>query len=302
MRHAVNGSALCTLAIVCLAAVGAQAQSEVGMVAAIRGVLQMERGGSVQPASIGAPLFPGDRLTTGNGDQAKLVFRDDSVVDMASDTQLVLATASTGRPAARREMQLRLSQGKLRALVGETSPAARTRYEIETPTAVVAVRGTEFIVMYDSATEVTGVICLAGELEVSGTLGVIGGKVQLGPRARTEVAKGRFPANPEIVDQARLEQSAAGLELVGTGHRDGLSVGHPAVLGRLVAGEDVPPRSASAPAAMPAAEGLTVNSAQLQESLAQRLSPDVYANTQPLLDFKLTPPDRLSTGGVKVGF
>jgi hypothetical protein len=36
--------------------------------------------------------------------------------------------------------------------------------------------------------------------------------------------------------------------------------------------------------------------------LAYRLSPDVYANTQPLLDFKRTPPGRLPSGAVHVGF
>lgn len=302
MRHAGTSSALYAVVIICLAAVGAQAQSEVGMVAAIRGVLQIERGGSAQPGSIGAPLFAGDRLSTGSGDQAKLVFRDDSVIDLASDTQLVLAKAVVGSTTGRREMQLRLSQGKVRAVLGESVRPGSGRYEIETPTAVVVVRGTEFIVMYDSATEVTGVICVAGELEVTGTLGVMGAKVQLGPRTRTEVAKGRFPSSPEALDQARLAQSLAGLELVGTGRRDGLSVDHPAVVGRLLTPQDVPPRRAAAPAAGPPAEALSVNSAEVQESLAERLSPDVHANTQPLLDFQRTPPDQAPVGGVKVGF
>ncbi len=299
MRKVVNGSVLCALAIVCVTAVGARAQSDVGIVVAILGVLQVERGGSVQPATIGAPVFTGDRLSTGSGDQAKIVFHDDSVLDLGSDTQVLLEKEGGGGAAGRWKTRLRLSQGKLRALVGDASRRVRARYEIETPTAIVSVRGTEVIVTYDSAAEVTGVICLAGQVEVSGTLGLIGGKVQLAAQSRTEVAKGRFPSSPEAVGQARLAQALAGVALIGTGHRDGLSVGHPAVAGRLLAADDAPRPAA---AAGPAAEALTVEAAQFQESLAQRLSPDVYANTQPLLDFQLTPPDRAPAGAVKVGF
>lgn len=299
MRKVVNGSVLCALAVVCVTAVGAQAQSDVGIVVAILGVLQVERGGSVQPATIGAPVFTGDRLSTGSGHQAKIVFHDDSVIDLASDTQVLLQKESGGGAAGRWKTQLRLSQGKLRALVGDASRRVRARYQIETPTAIVSVRGTEVIVTYDSAAEVTGVICLAGQLEVSGTLGLIGGQVQLAAQSRTEVAKGRFPSSPEAVDQAGLAQAMAGLALMGTGHRDGLSVDHPAVAGRLLAADDAP---RPATAAAPTAGGLAVESAQFQESLAERLSPDVHANTQPLLDFQLTPPDQAPAGAVKVGF
>jgi len=191
---------------------------------------------------------------------------------------------------------LHLSNGKLRAWVGEAYREARSRYEVETPTAITTVRGTEFIVAYDSAAEVTKVICITGEIEVAGTLGVIGGRVQLPAQSGTEVAKGRFPSPPERVGEAPMRQYLAGLELVGTGHRDGLSVAHPALSGRPLTAQDVPgpPAKAAAP------EGLTVRG--LQESLADRLSPDVRANTQPLLDFKLTPPDHVPTGNVNVQF
>ena len=112
---------------------------------------------------------------------------------------------------------MRLSKGKLRAWVGEAYRGPRSRYEVETPTAITAVRGTEFIVAYDSAAEVTAVVCMAGEVEVAGTLGVIGGQVQLSAQSGTEVAKGRFPTPPEPVAEAQLQQYVAGLELGGHG-------------------------------------------------------------------------------------
>ena len=295
MSYGRNRSILCSLAIACVTAVGVEAQ-ETGRVAAILGTVQIARGGMSQMASIGAPVFAGDRLTTGSTDQAKVVFEDDSVIDMGPGTDLLLAKQVSDRTSHSLGSLLRLSNGKLRAWVGEAYRGARSRYEVETPTAITTVRGTEFIVAYDSAAEVTKVICIAGELEVAGTLGVIGGRVQLPAQSGTEVAKGRFPSPPERVGEAPMRQYLAGLELVGTGHRDGLSVAHPALSGRPLTAQDVPgpPATAAAP------EGLTVRG--LQESLAERLSPDVRANTQPLLDFKLTPPDQVPAGNVNVQF
>jgi len=295
MRYVMNRSIVCSLAIACVAA-AVQAQSESGRVAAILGTLEIGRGGMSRPASIGAPVFAGDRLITGGADQAKIVFQDDTVIDLGPGTEVLLAKQVFDRAAHRAESLSRLTKGKLRAWVGEAYRKARSRYEVETPTAIVSLRGTEFIVAYDSAAAVTAVVCMAGEVEVVGTLGVIGGQVQLSAQSRTEVVKGRFPTPRQAVTEAQMQQYLAGLELVGTGHRDGLSVEHPALSGRPLTPQDVP-----GPAPAIAASG-AVTVRGLQESLAERLSPDVRANTQPLIDFERTPPDQVPTGNVKVQF
>jgi hypothetical protein len=299
MRDVMSHSILCSLAIMCVSAAAVQAQSESGQVAAILGTLEIERGGTSEAATIGAPIFPGDRLRTGGTDQAKVVLQDDSVLDLAPGTDVVLAEQVFERTRHRLESRLRLNTGKLRAWVGEAYRGPGARYEVETATAISVVRGTEFIVAYDGAAELTTVVCIAGEVEVAGTLKVIGGQVQLSTRSRTEVAKGRFPTPAEPVAEAQLQQYLAGLELVGTGHRDGLSVEHGALAGRPLALQDVPPPTAATTAAG-AAEAVTVRG--LQESLAERLSPDVRANTQPLFDFKRTAPDHVPFGKVTVGF
>ncbi len=277
----------------------AAAQSETGTVAAVRGTLQIQRGGSWQNASIGAPVFAGDRLRTGTGDQARVVFQDESLLDLAPATEVALVRQVLGGSGRRLDTQLRVSQGKVRAWVGDAYRAAHARYEIETPTAIATIRGTDLIVAFDPAAEVTQVVCIDGEAEVSGTLGVMGRNVQLGPQARSQVAKGRFPAAAERLGTAQTEEAVNGVDLVGTGHRDGLSVEHAGITGHLWAPQDVPGPAAGQPGRA-ATEGIAVSG--LQESLAERLSPDVRANTQPLLEFKFAPPDQLPPGGVTVHF
>jgi len=212
---------------------------------------------------------------------------------VAPNTEVLLDTQVFDPATRRLQSLLRLSKGKIRAWVSESYHEARARYEVETPTAIVRVRGTEFITVYDPGPELTDVLCLSGELDVVGTLGAFGGNVQVGPHLHSQVAKGRFPTAAQRIDATQVQQYVAGLEILGTGHRDGLNIEHPAVAGRLLAVQDVPVGVA------PAGAGEIVVGAP-QEFLVDRLSPDVRTNTQPLLDFERTPPDQVPTGGVKV--
>jgi hypothetical protein len=279
----------------------AQAPSEVGTVAAVVGRLEIERGGSWRDANVGAAVFVGDRLRTGAKDRGKVVFADDSVLDVGSDTEITIDKLVFDPPAHRFQSLLRLAKGRIRAWVSEYYQEPRARYEVETPTAIAGVRGTEFIVIFNLGTSSTEIIGISNAVEVTGKLGVIGNAVQIGPRQYTQVQKGRFPAPPQRLDEIRFHEYLQELEIVGTGRRDGLNVLHPAVVGQLLSPQDMP-EAPAAPAGSAPVQGLLVGAPD--EGLVGRLSPDVHANTQPLLDFKSTPAGQVpgGTGGVRVGF
>lgn len=297
-RAAIKKLSWVLLALIAVAA-RVQAESEAGTVAAVAGTLQIQRAGTWQNASIGVPVLVGDHLRTGTSDRAKVVFADDSVLDLAPDTEVTLDTQIFDRPKHRFQSLLRLAKGKIRAWVSDYYREPRARYEVETPTAIAGVRGTEFIVDYIAATEATNIVGIVETVEVAGKLGVIGGGVQVGPRFFTRVEKGRFPTQPQRLDDAGLRPYLEGLDLIGTGRRDGLNVLHPAVMGRVLSPQDLPEVVGGGKAHMPP-EGL-VTGAPLP-FVASRLSPDVYTNTQPLLEFEQTPPGVVPTGSVKVGF
>lgn len=297
MRRSVLDRIVCML-VVLGAATTAHAQVEVGTVAAVSGRLEVQRAGTWQPNNIGGPVFAGDRLRTGASDQAKIVFRDETVLDLAPGTEIALDTDTFDPGAHRFQKLLRLTQGKIRAWVSEYYHEPRARYELETPTAVAGVRGTEFIALYAPASEFTDIVGLADQVDVTPKLALIGGAVTVGPQFFTRVQKGRFPTAPQRLDAAQLDQYLQGLDLIGTGRRDGLNILHPALAGRILGQQDLPAAAGEkGPAAPP---GLVVGPPQ--EFLAQQLSPDVRTNTQPLLDFKLTPPGQAPSGTVKVGF
>ena len=215
---------------------------------------------------------------------------------LAPNTELTVDKQAFDMSARRFETLMRIVKGKVRAWVSEYYRQPRARYEIETPTAIAGVRGTDFIMLYDPNTEISDVVCVSGTIEVAGKLAVLGSGVQVGPRSSSRVEKGRFPTAPQPLDDSQMRQYLTGLSIVGTGSRDGLNVQHLAMSGRLLGPQDLP----SAVAKRAAAGG--VHPAAPSAFLGDRLSPDVAANSQPLLDFRNTPPGHAPAGGVRIGF
>jgi hypothetical protein len=296
MDRRYRSRSLWLLAALLLGAARAWAQVEIGTVAAVQGALQVQRAATWQNGTVGAPIFVGDRLRTGARDAAKIVFRDDSVLDIAPQTDLTVDEQAFDVNAHRFDTLLGVVKGKVRAWVSEYYRQPRARYEIETPTAIAGVRGTEFVVLYDPSGEVTDVVGLAETVDVAGKLGVLGAGVEVGPRLLSRVEKGRFPTTPQQLDDTQLAHYLSGLEIIGTGRPNGLNVQHAAASGRLLAPQDVP-----AAVVQPAAAGAVRPSTPFG-FLADRLSPDIATNTQPLLDYQNTPPGVVPVGGVQVGF
>lgn len=290
------------------AAQGTATAAEVATVAAVVGGAELQRagGGDWQLVVVGSALFAGDRVRTRPTSRLKLVFQDDSLVDVGPGTELLIESQAFDPATRQYRSTLRLAFGKLRALVSEYYSAPRARYEIETPTAVAGVRGTEFVVVYDQTAEHTDIVGIDGEVQVEGTLGVVGGGVRIGPRMASRVQKGRFPSAPRRIDDALFRQYLEGLDIVGTGGRDSLGSAHAAVKGSLLSPADsaeaaggAAPKTETA-AARSAPAGLVVGAPD--EPVAARLSRDVATNTQPLLEYRLNPPGQAPTGKVRVGF
>ncbi len=273
----------------------ARAQTGVAVVAALQGGLEVQRGKSWVEIGSGDEIGLGAHLRTGPSARAKILFRDDTVLDLGVASELSVETLDT--QSGKRHAALRLSKGRVHAWVGEQYKEAKARFEIETPTAVAVARGTEFIVVYSPETELTEVVGIAGEVDVVGRLAVPSGGVDIGANAYTQVQKGRFPTPTQPLDPSRFRQFLEGLELRGSGRRDGLNVDHPLVAGHLLSKADVPATAVATQEPLPAGDG------RPRQPLAWTRSADVNTNRQPLRQYRLNPPGRGSdSGGVVVDF
>jgi hypothetical protein len=268
-----------------LAAGSARAETQVANFASATGEVEVQRGprGEWQPALVGNPIFAGDTVRTAEGTAAaKVVFVDDSVVDLAGGTELTIERYAGAKGP--RVSLLRLAQGAIEALVAGYGEGG-ARYEVETPTAVVRVQGTVFVVRYDPTAKVTDVLGVDGTVAVASRTALIGPGAVLGPNQTTRVQSGKFPSPVETADAAAAAPLLAGLRTVGSGQRDSLAVDNPQMEGRIVSAEDRPSLTAVA------AETGYLRPGAPGETLINSLSPDIRANTQPLPVYRAVPPN-----------
>ncbi len=264
----------------------AGAQTPIGSVAALGGALEVQRGarGEWQPGFAGIPLFAGERVRTGEGG-AKLLLADDSVIDLAPET--IVGIERFGTRAPRRAL-LRLETGALQAIVSGYS-AEGARFEVETPSAIIRVHQTQFVVRFDAASKTTEVLGIDGSVTVQGRTGLIGPGVTVGPEQTSRVATGKLPTEVQTADAAQRATLLAGLGLLGTGGRDGLETDNALLDGRVVADVDRPQVAAAARAT----DGTYLKPSVPDAPLIYRLSPDIRANTQSIPVYEAVPPNEV---------
>lgn len=156
-----------------------------------------------------------DKYETKIQARAKLLFDDDSLVTLGENTTLQV-TKYVYNPAENlRSTTMEVLSGRIRALLGEVFTGTGSRFEIHTPTAVAAARGTYYIVwLFEQGGDlVTGVVSLADQVEVSNIDANIPGTVQLEPNQYTIVAKGKPPTPAAPMESSLLEEllSSTGL-------------------------------------------------------------------------------------------
>ncbi|WP_304025889.1 FecR domain-containing protein [Methyloversatilis discipulorum] len=105
--------------------------------------------GSSRPAQAGDKLEPGWRLVTGEAGSVALAFADGSRVQLRPRSELGVQQSADFAAGAGSWVRLELLRGSVDSLVAPRSGPAG-RFEIQTPAAVAAVRGTQFRVHADA--------------------------------------------------------------------------------------------------------------------------------------------------------
>lgn len=107
-----------------------------------------------QPApQSGDALRPGERITTGKDGAASLVLKDGTVLTLGPNTTANLSQFQFDATTQEGNLVLELLQGSVRVVTGLLAKINPDRFKVKTPTAVVGVRGTDFIVEATPTTE-----------------------------------------------------------------------------------------------------------------------------------------------------
>lgn len=206
------------LVVLCLVfTVPAFAQQSIGSVTTVKKQVQVihPRKGLAQPVKAGDDVLFQDAYETGAEARAKLLFQDDSLLTLGEKTRLQITENVYNPDESRRSTTVKVLSGRLRLLVGKVFTGAGSKFEIHTPTAVAASRGTYYIVwlFMQDGKPATGIAALEGEVEAGNINKKILGTVRLGPNQYTIVTDAAPPSAADSIDPALLADLLASTEL-----------------------------------------------------------------------------------------
>jgi hypothetical protein len=128
----------------------APAELRAGFVKSVRGSVQLlGAAGTTRQASPGDALGAGDRIVTGPDSSASVVLRDDTTLVVGPSSRLDLKEFHFDGTTHEGGLLVSLLRGSMRmitGLIGKTNPDA---VRVETQTATIGIRGTDFIVQAD---------------------------------------------------------------------------------------------------------------------------------------------------------
>ncbi|MBE9536450.1 MAG: FecR domain-containing protein [Proteobacteria bacterium] len=153
--------------------------------------------------NLGDGLNTGDILRTKSKSRAQLTFTDGTKLNIAQKSRIEIKAFDIDTARNKRTVLLRSFRGKFRAIVPEEFAGEGSRFEVETPTAVAIVRGTDWLNIINPLPLSTEEMVLRGSVAVRNVKPGIAGEVILGPMMGTSVPANRPPTPPRRV---RLEE------------------------------------------------------------------------------------------------
>jgi hypothetical protein len=124
------------------------AHANIGKVTQNRGISEVVKNSSRVPTRPQLPIAKLDRVQTGNG-RVEITFIDDSTVKVTEHSKLVIDDfVYSGKPSTSR-MALKFAAGTARFATGQSGKMNKGNINLRTPTATIAVRGTDFAATVD---------------------------------------------------------------------------------------------------------------------------------------------------------
>ena len=168
----------------------------VGVFTAVRGAVTVTHPGVVraQPVKLYDKVLWKDVIETRKESRTRAFFEDDSVLTVGENSRVEVTEYIYDPDRNMRQTVVKLFQGKLRALVGKVFTGSGSKFEIHTPTAVAAARGTYFVVWTEDG--MTGIVNIGQSGRVDFTSA--GHTVTVAPGEYSVAAPGKPPTPPAV--------------------------------------------------------------------------------------------------------
>lgn len=124
--------------------------AQAGFVKSLRGDVQLlNASGVMRTARVGDEVAPTERVVTGVDSAASLVLRDGTVLVLGPSSRLEVKAFSFDPTEQDGSLLVSLLRGSLRMISGLIAKAHPEAVRVETQTATIGIRGTDFIVRTD---------------------------------------------------------------------------------------------------------------------------------------------------------
>ncbi len=173
-----------------------------GTVNALKGKANVLRKEKVHLAKIKDNILKIDTVETKKESRIKLHFTDDSLLTLGENSKLIVKEYIGSTKEKRGQSVYNLIDGKMRAVVG------KTKFEVHTPTAVAAARGTGFIIWTEIVSKmlVTGLIVTEHEVDFRNIMDNIPGTVTVREGYVSYARAGESPTKPVPVPPGLLNR------------------------------------------------------------------------------------------------
>ena len=128
---------------------GTAMAADIGLVKVAKGSVQIQRGAAKIPAAVGTGLQTADVVITGADGSAGITFTDNSLVSVGPNSVFAIDKYRFDTTTHAGEFEGNLRQGRLAAVSGKMVKQSPDSMKIRTPSAIMGVRGTEFVVEVD---------------------------------------------------------------------------------------------------------------------------------------------------------
>ncbi|MRW89607.1 hypothetical protein GJ699_06395 [Duganella sp. FT80W] len=117
-----------------------------GMIKSAKGSAAIERAGARKPAQAGAALMASDRVVTGADGSVGITLRDETLLAVGPNSNVWLEKYAFDPTSHEGKLDATVKKGTLGVISGKLSKQSPGAVQFRTPTSILGVRGTEFVI------------------------------------------------------------------------------------------------------------------------------------------------------------
>ena len=193
--------------------IATSAVADIGSVVEVTGTAIIKRGGQTVTVAKNTPIEMNDRVETKNG-VVNIKFKDDTTVKITESSALVIDDFVYDPKSGAGKLGMKAAAGTVRYVSGNIAHNNPNSVNIKTPTAAIAVRGTDFVMSVDEtgksavilmptcevehSVNLKGLICGSGAIDVDSGSGIV--KMNKPYQATVVEMAGAAPLPPIVVE------------------------------------------------------------------------------------------------------